>query len=145
MKKVISIALLVFILVSCKKEKVLVSNQVTIKANNTTLVSARGLDGTTLDNRVNLLGANSITVSTSNNPLECYFSVEDPLKNGVGRTIIKTDPPPTFTWNATSQKMELSYTLNVSIIASGRDYIGHIVINGNSSGMNQQTDYLIRR
>lgn len=126
-------------------------SNVTIRGNNTWLVAGRGLNGESLhDNRINLVGAGVINFTVKvtgigNNPLECYFSIEDPLLPGAQRTIIKTQPAPRMSWDANTSTMSLSYSLNVAIMASGRDYIGHIVITGTSSSFHQQTDYLVHR
>ena len=151
--KLIIIAVISIAFMSCEKQDVGVKineSAVTIRGNDTWLVAGRGLNGDILnDNRINLVGAGVIyfTISVSstiNVPLECYFSIEDPLLSGAQRTIIKTNPVPKMTWDPTQQKMSLAYSLNVAIMASGREYIGHIVING-PAGWHQQTDYLVRR
>lgn len=151
--KLIIIAVISIAFMSCEKQDVGVKineSNVTIRGNDTWLVAGRGLNGDILhDNRINLVGAGVIYFTISlpaagNVPLECYFSIEDPLLQGSQRTIIKTSPSPTLHWDQSQQKMSLAYSLNVAIMASGREYIGHIVING-PAGWHQQTDYLVRR
>lgn len=139
---------------SCTKTDVgsfMADNKVEIRANDTWLVAGRSLNGDILwDNQLNLTGLGSIsfvlTINTGKEvPMDCYFSIEDPLKSGVDKTIIKTSPNPTFNWDPLTKRMDLYFTLNVSLMASGRYYIGHIVINGPSAQYHQQTDYRVMR
>lgn len=157
--KSILIAIISIICISsCKKDIGNTSNEegtklgtVTIRANDTWLVAGRNLNGDILhDNQVNLVGAGSIfwtiTVATGENvPIECYLSIEDPNKSGTEKTIIKTSPAPLMIYDATKKQMTISTTLNVAIMASGRQYIGHIVFNGPNTQYHQQTDYIVYR
>ena len=150
--KIILLAIISIVGASCTKTEVgnfMSDNKVEIRANDTWLVAGRSLNGDILwDNQLNLIGSGTIffvvTVNTGKNvPLD--FSIEDPNKPGSDKTIIKTNPNPRFNWDPLTKRMDLYFTLNVSLMASGRYYIGHIVINGPSASFHQQTDYKVIR
>ena len=139
------IIIVAFHVISCKKniEGVGIDGKTTITANGIAFTPEGQY------NTLNLYGSSTIqfniSANTGETPLECYFSIEDPWKSGTERTIIKTNPAPIMIWNRSRKIMQLQYVLNVDILSSGRDYIGHIVINGDNIGLHQQTDYTVRR